>query len=174
MAVIEYARNVLKMRGANTTEADPKTIYPVIHVMPDQAGYLAKKQYGGTIRLGAWPCVIKSGTKLDKIYKNYGKNNDGPWLKSNGLNVAPKGTTNVIYERHRHRYEFNNEYREKFEKAGMVISGTSPDGELVEAIELSGHPFFVGTQFHPEYVARPMTPHPIFLAFIRAATRAKV
>ena len=168
MAVIEFARNVLRLRGANTTEADPKTKYPVIHVMPDQAEYLARKQYGGTIRLGAWPCVIKSGTKLDEIYKNYGKNNDGPWQQSNGSNVAPAGTTNVIYERHRHRYEFNNEYREKFEKAGLVISGTSPDGELVEAIELMNHPFFIGTQFHPEYIARPLTPHPIFMAFVKA------
>jgi len=171
MAVIEFARNVLRLPGANTTEADPGTKYPVIHVMSDQAEYLAKKQYGGTIRLGSWPCVIRPGTKLDKIYKKYGNNSAGPWLKSNGLNVAPAGTTNVIYERHRHRYEFNNEYRERFEKAGMVISGTSPDGELVEAIELSNHPFFVGTQFHPEYIARPMTPHPIFLAFIKATLR---
>ena len=168
MAVIEFARNVLRLPGANTTEADPKTRYPVIHIMPAQAEYLAKKQYGGTIRLGSWPCVIRPGTKLDKIYKKYGNNSAGPWLKSNGLNVAPAGTTNVIYERHRHRYEFNNEYRERFEKAGMVISGTSPDGELVEAIELTNHPFFIGTQFHPEYIARPMTPHPIFLSFIRA------
>ena len=171
MAVIEFARNVLRLPGANTTEADPGTKYPVIHVMSDQAEYLAKKQYGGTIRLGSWPCVIRPGTKLDKIYKKYGNNSAGPWLKSNGLNVAPAGTTNVIYERHRHRYEFNNEYRERFEKAGMVISGTSPDGELVEAIELSNHPFFVGTQFHPEYIARPMTPHPIFLAFIKATLK---
>ncbi len=167
MAVIEYARNVLKMRGANTTEADPKTKYPVIHVMPAQEAYLARKQYGGTIRLGSWPCVIKSGTRLDKIYKKYDVGS-GPWQKSNGLNVTPRGLANVIYERHRHRYEFNNEYRERFEKAGLVISGTSPDGELVEAIELPNHPFFIGTQFHPEYIARPMTPHPIFLAFIKA------
>ena len=171
MAVIEFARNVLRLPGANTTEADPKTRYPVIHIMPAQAEYLAKKQYGGTIRLGSWPCVIRPGTKLDKIYKKYGNNSAGPWRQSNGLNVAPAGTTNVIYERHRHRYEFNNEYRERFEKAGMVISGTSPDGELVEAVELSNHPFFVGTQFHPEYIARPMTPHPIFLAFIKATLK---
>ena len=171
MAVIEFARNVLRLPGANTTEAYPKTRYPVIHIMPAQAEYLAKKQYGGTIRLGSWPCVIRPGTKLDKIYKKYGNNSAGPWRQSNGLNVAPAGTTNVIYERHRHRYEFNNEYRERFEKAGMVISGTSPDGELVEAVELSNHPFFVGTQFHPEYIARPMTPHPIFLAFIKATLK---
>lgn len=172
MAVIEFARNVLKMRGANTTEADAKTKYPVIHVMPAQEEYLAKKQYGGTIRLGTWPCVVKAGTKLDKIYRKCDISN-APWHQDNGLNIAPRGTANVIYERHRHRYEFNNEYREEFEKAGMVISGTSPDGKLVEAIELADHPFFIGTQFHPEYIARPMTPHPIFLAFIGAAMRTR-
>lgn len=174
MAVIEFARNILKMKGANTTEADAKTQYPVIHVMPDQAEYLAKKQYGGTIRLGAWPCVVKKGTRLDRIYKKYGGDPTAPWHQDNGLNIAQKGSTNVIYERHRHRYEFNNEYREKFEKAGLVISGTSPDGELVEAIELADHPFFIGTQFHPEYIARPLTPHPVFLAFVGAAMRTKV
>ncbi len=171
MATIEFARNVLKLDLANSTEVDPETKYPVVHVMPEQAEYLAKKQYGGTIRLGAWPCQVKAGTKLDKAYKEFGKSTNAPWHHSNGLNVAPEGTTNVIYERHRHRYEFNNAFREQFEAAGFVISGTSPDGKLVEAIELSDHPFFVGTQFHPEYISRPMTPHPIFMAFIKASCR---
>lgn len=144
MAVIEFARNVLKLKKANSEEADPKTPYPVVHIMPDQRKYLEAHQYGGTIRLGAWPCKIKEGSLLEKIYK-----------------------IQEIKERHRHRYEVNNEFREQLEKAGMVISGTSPDGKLVEAIELKNHPFFVGTQFHPEYKSRPLKPHPIFKEFVR-------
>ena len=146
MAVIEFARNVLGLKGANTTEADSKTKYPVIHIMPNQAEYLAKRQYGGTIRLGAWPCVVKKGTLLAKAYKG----------------------RKLVFERHRHRYEFNNKYKKEFLKAGFIISGTSPDGKLVEAIEIKDHPFFVGTQFHPEYISRPLTPHPIFTSFIKA------
>jgi CTP synthase len=171
MACIEFARDVLKLDLANSTEADPETKYPVVHVMPEQAEYIAKKQYGGTIRLGSWPCQLKPGTLLKKIYEKYGSEKDAPWHQNNGLNVAPAGTPNVIYERHRHRYEFNNDYREQFEKAGLVISGTSPDGKLVEAIEIKDHPFFVGTQFHPEYISRPLTPHPIFMAFMNAASK---
>lgn len=148
MAVIEYARNVAKLTNANSTEVDSKTKFPVIHVMEGQKDYLAKNQYGGTIRLGAWPCAIKPGTILAKAY----------------------GKTEVS-ERHRHRYEFNNDYRETLEKKGLIISGTSPDGKLVEAIELpkSVHPFFVGTQFHPEYKSRPLSPHPLFVDFIKSA-----
>lgn len=145
MAVIEFARHVLGLKDANSTEVNSKTRYPVIHLMPDQEKYLAKHQYGGTIRLGAWPCQILPSTKLFKAYK------------------LPK-----VWERHRHRYEFNNEYRTQFEKAGMKISGLSPDGKLVEAVEITGHPFFVGTQFHPEYKSRFLSPHPIFLSFIKA------
>lgn len=171
MAAIEFARNVLKLEYANSTEVDKQTRYPVVHVMRKQAEYLAKKQYGGTIRLGAWPCQIKTRTKLDKIYQEYGQNPKAPWHQDNGLNVAPPDTPNVIYERHRHRYEFNNDYKKQFEKAGFIISGTSPDGKLVEAIELKDHPFFIGTQFHPEYISRPMTPHPIFIAFLKAAQK---
>jgi CTP synthase len=171
MATIEFARNVLKLDLANSTEVDPETKYPVIHIMPDQAEYLAKKQYGGTIRLGSWPCQIKEGTLLDKIYKEYGVGSNAPWHTDRGLITAPPTMPNVIYERHRHRYEFNNVYRERFEKAGFTVSGTSPDGKLVEAIELKGHPFFIGTQFHPEYIARPHNPHPIFLAFVKAASK---
>lgn len=171
MASIEFARNVLRLDFANSTEVDPETKYPVIHIMPNQAGYLAKKQYGGTIRLGSWPCQIKEDSLLDKIYKEYGENPKAPWHSDRGFNTAPSGIPNVVYERHRHRYEFNNDFREKFEKAGFMISGTSPDGKLVEAMELKGHPFFLGTQFHPEYIARPHTPHPIFLAFVKAASK---
>lgn len=171
MATIEFARNVLKLKYANSTEVDPETRYPVIHVMRKQAEYLAKKQYGGTIRLGAWPCQIKKGTKLDEIYQKYGASRNAPWHQDNGLNLAPPNTPNLVYERHRHRYEFNNDYLEQFEKEGFIISGTSPDGQLVEAIELKDHPFFIGTQFHPEYIARPLTPHPIFIAFLKATAK---
>jgi len=150
MAVIEFARNVCKLENANSEEVDPKTKYKVVHVMPDQKEYLKKHQYGGTIRLGAWPCSIKKNTKLFEIYKD-----------------------DLVQERHRHRYEVNNEFREQLEKAGMVICGTSPDGKLVEAIELPKdvHPFFVGTQFHPEYISRPLRPHPIFVELIRVAKK---
>lgn len=148
MAVIEFARNVLKLKGANTTEAEPNTKYPVIHTMDYQKELIKNKKYGGTIRLGSWPCKIKKGTKLFSIYKKL-----------------------EIDERHRHRYEFNNKFKEKFEKAGFTISGTSPDGKLVEAIEITNHKFFVGTQFHPEYKSRPLTPHPIFVEFLKSTTR---
>jgi len=147
MAVIEFARNVCGLRGANSTEVDANTKHPVIHVMPEQEKYLAAYQYGGTIRLGAWPCRVKRGSILGKLYGQ-----------------------DVVSERHRHRYEVNNKYREVLEKRGLVISGVSPDEELVEAVELPKkmHPFFVGTQFHPEYKSRPLSPHPIFVAFIEA------
>ncbi|QQG41474.1 MAG: CTP synthase [Candidatus Woesebacteria bacterium] len=171
MATIEFARNVLKLKGANTTEADPRTGCPIIHVMNDQKEYLLKKQYGGTIRLGSWPCKIKEGSLLDKIYMKYGTDPSAPWYSDRGFNSVPSDTKDIIYERHRHRYEFNNDYREQFEKAGFVISGTSPDGKLVEAMELANHPFFLGTQFHPEYIARPHSPHPIFLAFVNACKK---
>lgn len=145
MAVVEIARNLAKLEGTNSVEVDPETKYPVINLMPEQEEYLKKHQYGSTIRLGNWPCKIKEGTILKKIY---GKSE--------------------VQERHRHRYEFNNIFRERLEKVGLVISGTSPDGKLVEAIELKDHPFFVATQFHPEYKSRPLDPHPIFVEFIKA------
>ena len=149
MAVIEFARNVLGLKKANTQEANPKTPDPVIHIMPDQKKYLKKHQYGGTIRLGAWPCKLSKSSKLFEIY----------------------GKKPLVYERHRHRYEFNNKYKKLFEKSGFKISGTSPDGKLVEAIELASHPFFIGTQFHPEYISRPTRPHPIFVSFIKALSK---
>jgi CTP synthase len=164
MATIEFARNVLGMKDANTTEANPTTKFPVIHVMPGQKEYLEKKQYGGTIRLGAYPCIVKKGTKLFKAYEDYNHNELAPW----SFDRVNKKVKDMIYERHRHRYEFNIKYKDKFEKAGFVISGTSPDGKLVEAIELKDHPFFVGTQYHPEYISRPLTPHPIFISFLKS------
>ena len=148
MAMVEFARHVLGLKKANSEEINPKTPHPVIHIMPKQKEYLAKKQYGGTIRLGAWPCQINQQSRLYQIYAEKKK----------------------VMERHRHRYEFNLKYKERFKKAGMVISGTSPDKRLVEAIELPSkiHPFFIGVQFHPEYKSRPLAPHPIFVEFIKA------
>jgi len=156
MSVIEFARNVLGLKGANSEEADPETKNPVIHVMPNQVEYLKSKNYGGTIRLGGWPCILKKGSVAYEAYNKYPNKN-----------IYDK-EENIIIERHRHRYEFNNNYRELLEKAGLVVSGTSLDESLVEIVELphSVHPFFVGTQFHPEYKSRPLDPHPLFLEFI--------
>ncbi|KKR34058.1 MAG: CTP synthetase [Candidatus Gottesmanbacteria bacterium GW2011_GWC2_39_8] len=160
LASIDFARNVVGLTGANTEEADVNTPYPVIHIMPNQKEYLAKKQYGGTIRLGAWPCRLAENSKIYNIYKK--------WIEKgvNSMYNLPN-----VNERHRHRYEFNNEYRQKFEEKGMKFSGLSPDGMLVEAIELTDHPFFIGTQFHPELKARPLAPHPLFLEFVEACTK---
>ena len=178
MASIEFGRNAVGLKKANSSEVDPRTPHPVIHIMPNQRDYLNKKQYGGTIRLGAWPCVIRKGTLLEKAYKKFGGGKFRPWYQPNPLfkNKSPitnppagrAGHESLIFERHRHRYEFNNKYKRLYEKKGFVFSGTSPDGKLVEAIELKEHPFFVGTQFHPEYLSRPLSPHPIFLSFIEA------
>ncbi len=164
MAVIEYARNVCKLNGACSTEIDPKTKHPVIHIMPEQEKYLQAHQYGGTIRLGSWDCAVLPGSILELGYTKFGME-PNLLTKSNGRNF--------IHERHRHRYEVNNDYRERLVKSGLVISGTSPDGKLVEAIELSKstHPFFVGTQFHPEYKSRPLSPHPVFVAFVEAMVK---
>ena len=147
MAVIEYARNVVGLKGANTTEINKKTTYPVIDVMPDQKEKIENNKLGGTMRLGAYPAILKRGTLAHEAYK-----------------------TNKISERHRHRYEVNPEYVEKLQEAGMIFSGMSPDGRLCEIAELprSVHPFFLGTQFHPEFKARPLAPHPLFTAFMRA------
>ncbi len=150
MAVIEFARHVAKLTRANSMEIDDKTPHPVIHIMPEQEKYLAKKQYGGTIRLGNWPCRIAPNTKAEEAY---GKK------------------TKIIQERHRHRYEFNLAYRRQLESKGLVISGTSPDGKLVEVIELANHKFFVGTQFHPEYRSRPENPHPLFIEFVKSCSQ---
>jgi CTP synthase len=145
---VEFARNVLNLKGANSTEFDPNTPHPVIDIMEEQKHI---EELGGTMRLGAYPCVLKEGTKVREIYKK-----------------------EVIYERHRHRYEFNNAYRELFEKHGFVVSGVSPDGRLVEVVELKDHPWFIGCQFHPEFKSKPFDPHPLFVSFIKACIDAKL
>lgn len=152
LAVIEYARNVLKLSDAHTREIKPEAEHLVIDVMPDQKKKLEKKDYGGSMRLGAYPAFLKKGTIARGAYK-----------------------TDAITERHRHRYEVNQDYIEQIEKAGLVFSGTSPNGKLMEICELprTKHPFFLGTQFHPEFLARPLSPHPIFSEFIKAAKKMK-
>ena len=143
MAVIEFARDVLKYSDANSVEFDENTAHPVIHIMENQKNVTKK---GGTMRLGAYPCVLKQGTYARKIYGE-----------------------EKISERHRHRYEFNNDYREEIEKAGLKISGTSPNGNLVEIVELEeeNHPFFVAGQFHPEFKSRPDRPSPLFVELVK-------
>lgn len=147
-AVIEFARNVCAMKKANSSEFIPDTPYPVIDLMSDQEDVTEK---GGTMRLGIYPCKLKDGTKARKLYDN----------------------KEIIYERHRHRYEVSNELRPILEKAGLIISGTSPDGRLVEIIELKDHPYFEATQAHPEFKSRPNRPHPLFLGFIEAALKER-
>ena len=147
-AVIEFARNVCAMKKANSSEFIPDTRYPVIDLMSDQEDVTEK---GGTMRLGIYPCKLKDGTKARKLYDN----------------------KEIIYERHRHRYEVSNELRPILEKAGLIISGTSPDGRLVEIIELKDHPYFEATQAHPEFKSRPNRPHPLFLGFIEAALKER-
>ena len=159
MATIEFARNVAKFKDANTTEVDDDTPHPVIHIMPDQEKKLLNREYGATMRLGGWDCILMRGTKTEAAYQKLGR------IKKTG--------SAKINERHRHRYEFNNAYREKLTKAGLVISGTTPDGKLVEIVELKDHPFFVGSQFHPEFLSRPLSPHPLFNGFMEAVVKLK-
>ena len=147
VAVIEFARNVIGMKGASSTEIDPDCKDPVIFLMEEQKGVL---QMGGTMRLGAYPCEVKKGSKA---FTAYGKSK--------------------IRERHRHRYEFNNKYLQVFEENGMIATGTNPDKGLVEIIELKDHPWFVGTQFHPEYKSTVLNPHPLFVRFIKAVSENK-
>ena len=143
MAVIEIARNVLGLEGANSTEIDPQTPYPVIDLMPDQRGV----DMGGTMRLGLWPCKMEPGTVAAKAFE-----------------------VEVVHERHRHRFEVNNDYRKRLDDAGLIVSGASPDGQLVEVMELRDHPYFVGIQSHPELLSRPNRPHPLYRELIRAAS----
>jgi CTP synthase len=143
IATIEFARNVLALPGANSTEFEPNAINPVIHLQETQRHVQRK---GGSMRLGSQECALKPGSLAATLY---GKES--------------------ILERHRHRYEFNNHYREQFEKAGFVISGTTPDDQLVEMIEIPTHPFFIATQSHPEFLSKPNRPHPLFVGFIKAA-----
>jgi CTP synthase len=156
MAVVEFARNVLGWTEAHTSEIDPNTPYPVIYLMREWFDYRTQKiekrdelsDMGGTMRLGAYPCKLVPETLAAQAYR-----------------------TDEISERHRHRYEFNNQFKQALEDAGMVVGGTSPDGELVEMVELKDHPWFLGCQFHPEFKSRPMDPHPLFRDYIRAALR---
>ena len=150
LAVIEFARDVLGLKDAHTTEVDPKTKNPVIYIMPEQKSNIAEKKYGATMRLGSYPAVLKKGTIAQRAYDK-----------------------NSISERHRHRYEVNPDYISKFEKKGLIFSGISPDRRLMEIVELpqNQHPFFVGTQFHPEFKSRPLVPHPLFREFVKAAIK---
>ncbi|MDH5162840.1 CTP synthase [Heyndrickxia oleronia] len=147
LASVEYARNVLGLKGAHSSELDPNTPYPIIDLLPEQKEI---EDLGGTLRLGLYPCKIEKGSKAFDVYQN-----------------------DLIEERHRHRYEFNNEYREQMEAAGFVFSGTSPDGRLVEVIEIEDHPWFVAAQFHPEFTSRPTRPQPLFRGFIESALNNK-
>jgi CTP synthase len=147
MAVIEYARNVLGIADANSTEMNSVTANPVIDLMEDQKSITDK---GGTMRLGAWACELKAGSIVHSIYK-----------------------ANVIKERHRHRYEFNSAYKQELEDAGMVATGLNPDTKLVEIVEVPSHPWFVGVQYHPEYKSTVVNPHPLFVAFVKAALQYK-
>jgi len=148
LAVVEYARNVCNLTGANSTEADKKTSYPVIDFIPEQVKIVQESRYGATMRLGAYPAILKKGSVIQKLY---GKNK--------------------VFERHRHRYEVNPNYVEKLEKGGLVFSGRSPDGILMEFMEIPKHPYFVATQAHPEFKSRPLKPAPLFQGLIKAAAK---
>jgi CTP synthase len=143
MAIVEFARDVLGYKDADSVETNPSTAHPVIHLMPDQEGV---EDIGGTLRLGSYPCVLDKSTKAYQLY----------------------GTENIT-ERHRHRYEVNNDYREAMTSHGMKLAGLSPDGRIVEMVELEDHPFFIATQGHPEFKSRPNRPHPLFRGFVEAA-----
>ena len=147
VAVIEYARHVLGIADANSGEFAPEGLHKVIDYMPGQSDAVDK---GGTLRLGSYPCFIRPGTTMERCYG-----------------------VGEISERHRHRYEFNNEYREALAAAGLTLSGLSPDGRLVETVELSDRPFYVGVQYHPEFKSRPNKPHPLFKGFVAAALAAQ-
>lgn len=151
LAVVEFARNICGLKGANSTEFNPKTKYPVIDVMLEQKALIREKKYGGTMRLGGYKCELKKGSRSWKAY----------------------GRTKYVSERHRHRYELNNEFREVLEAKGMVMAGINPERDLVEIIELKNHPFFIASQFHPEFKSRPLRPHPLFREFIKAAIKVR-
>ena len=146
-AVIEFARSVCGWDDANSGEFAPESEHRVIDFLPEQSESVDK---GGTLRLGAYPCTIVHGTVMERCYGS-----------------------RFVHERHRHRYEFNNEYRDVLSRVGLTLCGLSPDGHIVEAVELSAHPFFVGVQFHPEFKSRPNRPHPLFLGLVRAALERK-
>jgi CTP synthase len=148
LAVVEYARNVCNLKDANSAEVNKKTSYPVINFIPEQVNVIRESRYGATMRLGAYTAVLKKGTIIQNLYGE-----------------------NKVLERHRHRYEVNPEYVELFEKNGLIFSGRSPDGVLMEFMEISKHPFFVATQAHPEFKSRPMKPSPPFDGLIKAAKK---
>lgn len=159
LACVEFARNVAGLKDAHTTEANVKTPHPIIHKIPFQEKYQRIKGEGASMRLGAYDCCLKPNTLAHKIYKKY--------------NAFKDKKENLISERHRHRFEFNNDYREKLGEHGMIFSGTSPDDFFVEMIELpqSMHPFFLATQAHPEYKSRPLSPHPVFIEYLKAVEK---
>jgi CTP synthase len=150
LAVVEFARHVCKLRGAHTPEVDPATRHPVIHTMSEQVERIASDDMGGTMRLGEYACRLSPGSMSHGLYER-----------------------ELINERHRHRYEVNNAYRQQLADAGLRIAGVNPERDLIEIVELPGHPFFVGTQFHPELISRPLSPHPLFIGLIRAALQAR-
>lgn len=146
LAVIEFARSVCRLKDANTTEVNKQTSQPVICTMPEQLANLKEKNMGGSMRLGAYDCKLVKGTLAGQLYGR-----------------------DIISERHRHRYEVNNNYRAVLEKNGLVISGNHKKGNLAEIIELPGHKFFMASQFHPEFKSRPLNPHPLFVGFVKAS-----
>ena len=159
LSIVEFARNVCGLKDADSIEFKPDTKDPVIHLMPEQEGV---ENLGGTLRLGAYPCVIKKGSRAYELYDyDLGKGEDIP--------AAGGAEYKLISERHRHRYEVNNEYRDTLTEAGMILSGLSPDGRIVEMIELKDHPYFLATQAHPEFKSRPDAPHPLFRGLVEAA-----
>lgn len=160
LMVIEYARNVAKLKGAHTTEIDKNTAHPIIDIMEHQKKLMATESYGGSMRLGSYPCVLKSGTHAHREYSN------AKW-------GSEKNTVRTITERHRHRFEVNEKYIKTLEDVGLVFSGVSPDGHLMEIAELPEkvHPFFLGVQFHPELIARPLNPHPLFSLFVKKSAK---
>ncbi len=163
IAVIEYARNAAGLKDACSGEFHNATDVKVIDFMPGQSDSVNK---GGTLRLGSYPCAVTPGTLLESCYFADGADVSDTEVVSFGTNGEPR---RVIHERHRHRYEFNNEYRDILTSAGLVISGQSPDGELVETVEIKDHPFFIGVQYHPEFKSRPNRPHPVFRKFVESA-----
>jgi len=163
IAVIEYARNAAGLKDACSGEFHNATDVKVIDFMPGQSDSVNK---GGTLRLGSYPCAVTPGTLLESCYFADGADASDTEVVSFGTNGEPR---RVIHERHRHRYEFNNEYRDILTSAGLVISGQSPDGELVETVEIKDHPFFIGVQYHPEFKSRPNRPHPVFRKFVESA-----
>ncbi len=167
LAAVEFARNVVGLKDANSSEVNSKTKYPVIHEIPAETKYQVIKGEGVSMRLGAYDCVLKKGTLAEKIYKKYHQGRVMRDSEKEGLKASGEY---LISERHRHRYEFNNTYRKQLEDKGLIFSGTSPDDFFVETIELDQdtHPFFLATQAHPEYKSTPHNPHPVFLEFLHS------